>query len=201
MLMRLAQKSGVFILPNFLDAATCADIRQQMEQAPSKPMTIYNPTTQQSGVLQDNFRQTSRCQVSPRLRSLMKSRLESIQDQLEQHFKLTFTSIEKPRFFIYRLGHFFGLHNDDAFGRKVNITIFLNDQVNSNKEVLGDSTSYTGGSLTLYGLLDKPGWRERGIPMTGKTGMLVAYSALLMHEVTPITQGERFAIVTHCRGS
>ncbi|MEM7035039.1 MAG: 2OG-Fe(II) oxygenase [Chloroflexota bacterium] len=197
--LKLAQKLGVFVNPDFLAVDTCIDIRQQMKDAPGQPMTIYDPVKQQGGIVDDS-RLTFNCNVSSTLQSTIRTQLKHIQPDLEQHFNDRFATIETPVFFIYDTDHFFGLHNDDVFGRKVNITIFLNNEAADDQATLDESSCYTGGTLTLYGLLNKPCWQQRGIPIRGQTGMLVAYSALLNHEVTPVQKGQRFAIVSHGRG-
>jgi SM-20-related protein len=75
--------------------------------------------------------------------------------------------------------------------RQVSAVIFLN----SAAEARGPE-SYSGGALTFYGLIDGPCWRGYGFPLVGEQGLLIAFRSDVLHEVTVVTRGERYSIVT-----
>ena len=104
---------------------------------------------------------------------------------------------------IYREGDFFLPHEDSGHEpddveevkeRQVSAVLFLNAE----SEVPGPDI-YGGGSLSFYGLIDDPRMKGRGIPLIGEPGLLVAFRPELVHEVTPVTHGERYTVVTWFR--
>lgn len=76
--------------------------------------------------------------------------------------------------------------------RKISAVLFLNRA----GESLDDS-SFAGGALTLYGLLDNSRSKKYGFPIIAEEGLLVAFNANLVHEVTPVTHGARYSIVSY----
>lgn len=118
-------------------------------------------------------------------RELVRARLEQVRESLEQHFAIALGEPEEPQFLRYDAGDYFVAHQDGntplardaSLSRRVSVSIFLN-------------AGYSGGSLVLHG-----GGNERTI-VDAMTGMLVAFRSETTHEVTPVTDGERLAIVT-----
>jgi SM-20-related protein len=78
----------------------------------------------------------------------------------------------------------------------VSIVVFLNGEGDP-----ADDQSYTGGSLTFYGLMRDARADDRGFPVTGEAGLLVAFPSQLVHSVTPVTCGMRFTIVSWLEGT
>jgi SM-20-related protein len=127
-------------------------------------------------------------------------RLFEISGELATVFDLELTTIHPLKFTRYDVGDFYKVHRDvtDDAGapdmirsRKLALTMFLNQQGDE-----PDEADYCGGSLTFYGLLDDPDWQAVGIPLDSEAGMLVAFRPNVMHEVTPVTHGTRYAITT-----
>jgi len=107
---------------------------------------------------------------------------------LESHFGTTLTDCERPQFLRYETGDFFVRHQDgntDQYEfdhlrvRRISIVVFLND-------------SFSGGSLTFYD-------PEATFALAGETGLLVAFKAETVHEVLPVTSGERFTVISWFR--
>lgn len=101
----------------------------------------------------------------------------------------------------YNVGDFFVAHQDGNTGmlrldtdatRKISITIFLNAQ--SSAQISG---SYCGGSLKFSDYRAVPEYREFDLP--AEHGLLVAFRSETTHEITPITHGERYAVVSWFR--
>ena len=106
----------------------------------------------------------------------------------------------KPQFLAYKPGDFYLPHTDNfnksgvattLAKRKVTAVIFLNSEA-----VAPGRDTYSGGSLTFYGLIDEPRWRDCGFSLVGEAGLLIAFRADILHEVPPVTHGERHTIVT-----
>ena len=115
---------------------------------------------------------------------------------------MTLTDCQEPQFLVYREGDFFHRHRDSrresdaaefSKQRRVSVIVFLNGE----DEVPGPDV-YGGGSLTFYELMSGSGV-EYGIPLVGEPGLLVAFRPELLHEVTPVTHGERYTIVSWFR--
>ena len=140
-------------------------------------------------------RRTSRVLPSAETVSYVSQRLEAHRHDLERHFAIELGGCEEPQFLRYGVGDFFVAHQDGNTGlinldsdrtRRVSVTIFLNTQ---SAEQHGES--YCGGSLVFSD------WRTGARhEVAGDAGMLVAFRSETTHEVTPVTQGERYAIVT-----
>jgi PKHD-type hydroxylase len=81
----------------------------------------------------------------------------------------------------YRVGQTYGLHVDDALmgGLRTDLSFTL---------FLSDPETYDGGGLAIE---DHLGTREVRL----EAGALVLYPSTTLHRVTPVTRGERLAIV------
>jgi PKHD-type hydroxylase len=105
----------------------------------------------------------------------------------EKYFKYDLTFIEELQFTAYdKKGSFYGKHIDaeyDGLGyRKLSFTIQLSEE-----------KSYKGGSLCMYNGRN-PDFASREI------GTFVAFPSWLLHEVTPIIEGERYSLVGWVHG-
>ena len=111
--------------------------------------------------------------------------LSSVREALIAHE--VFAAAVRPRAFTpfllsrYREGQTYGMHVDDALMKgirtDVSFTLFLSDP--------GD---YEGGALAIEDTFEG---REIRLP----AGSLVLYPSTTLHQVTPVTRGERLAIV------
>jgi len=73
----------------------------------------------------------------------------------------------------------------------VSLVIFLNRE---SQEPADDA--YGQGYLTFYGLLDGPHWKKCAFPLKAEPGLLIAFPSDKWHEVTPVSHGRRFTVVT-----
>lgn len=101
-------------------------------------------------------------------------------------YKKNIKFVEAPQFLHYNVGGKYDVHNDSedyvdgkltrVCDRDITILIYLND-------------NYTGGELEF------PGW---GVTFKPKAGTLIAFPSYVefSHRVHPITDGERFTIVS-----
>ena len=100
------------------------------------------------------------------------------------HFEpLQFTSYDSDR------KEFYGKHMDCTFGvphktasRKLSITLQL-----------CESDEYQGGDLKLY-------QSAEAVVAPKKKGQLIVFPSFIMHEVTPVTKGTRYSLVTWVHG-
>jgi SM-20-related protein len=104
-------------------------------------------------------------------------------------FGLRLVSREGAGFLRYRHGGGYGLHRDRADGgsdwpqaarRQVSLVLFLNSSGDA------ESGGFTGGVLRLV---------DEGIDIVPAQGLLVAFRADMLHDVTPVTSGTRDVVV------
>ena len=130
-------------------------------------------------------------QVDVPLRDRVRSLLAIAQPRLAEHFGVELSHAEEPQFLRYLPGDFFVAHqdgntpviHDDTRHRRISVVLFLNAE-------------YGGGQLVLHGRY--PDWEKR-YPMPAHPGTLVAFRSETTHEVTPVTHGERYTIVSWYR--
>lgn len=129
-----------------------------------------------------SFRRAQWCAVPRSCEALLADRLLAVGHGLEREFG-ALTSFEGPNLLRYREGHFFRPHPDEdprtrVRPRKVTITVSLNDE------------TFSGGTLRLY-----PGRDGHPMDVAPRCGRFVAFPSRMVHEVTPITNGTRYALV------
>ena len=117
----------------------------------------------------------------------------------EDHFGVALAQCDPPQFLRYVTGDYFVAHqdgntpliHDDSRFRKVSIVIFL-----SRKTAAPQPESYGGGALVTHGTYAESYRRSE---LGAEPGSLVAFRAETTHEVTPVTHGERYTIVSWYR--
>lgn len=184
----------VLVLPNFFDEQKSAEIVAELRAAPGAQATVYGASV--SGSVDERVRRAVRQTPSAKTVEYVRKRLLECQAQVEDHFNVSLSEIEEPQFLHYRVGDFFVAHQDgntgmmrmDSEARRVSVVIFLNERSDVSKD-----GSYCGGSLVFHD------WRHgRGsgeLPQAYVPGTFVAFRSETTHEVTPVTDGERFTIV------
>ena len=192
------QKAGLFIIPDFLEPAFIAELIQEMKFAPKEPGIV----TDLQGVdrVNEDYRKVLDVFPSKEIRSILKQRLLGLMPELEKHFKVSLAGCEPIQYLIYRPGDFFKPHADGGKSagkshekqqRRVSVVIFLNRE--SEEPVDG---GYGQGRLTFYGLINGPQWEGCGFALNSDPGLLIAFPSEKIHEVTPVSHGERFTAVT-----
>jgi SM-20-related protein len=189
---------GLFVDKEFLDPETCARLRSDVQSATSIPATVRDRGA--TYTVDESVRRTKWADVSAETRSFVEDRVLTLKPTLERHFDLELTGCQPLQFLVYRKCDFFQAHVDSvrepdaaefSRERRVAVVLFLN----SESEEPGPD-SYGGGSLTFYGLLPDPRAKSYGFPLIGEAGVLVAFLPEVVHEVTPVTHGERYTVVT-----
>ena len=143
----------------------------------------------------ERVRRVRHVSVSEETLAFVSRRLEDLREPIARHFGIKLTSFEEPQFLCYRVGDFFVAHQDGNTGlvnldtdrtRRISVSIFLN-----NHSAMLEPDSYAGGALVFSD------WRTGSRhEIAGEAGMLVAFRSELTHEVTQVTHGERFAVVS-----
>jgi SM-20-related protein len=189
---------GLYLLRNFLNARTCAEIVAEMNSVAGGPATIYGQGSSVS--IDERVRKAVSQMPSRDTIESVRRRLLECKCQIAEHFCINLSSCEEPQFLRYRVGDFFVAHQDgntgmvrlDSEARRVSLVILLSRQVETPEE-----GAHCGGSLVFHDWRAAAGNRE--FRLAAEAGTLVAFRSETTHEVTPVTNGERYSIASWFR--
>jgi SM-20-related protein len=185
----------LFIVKQFLEPDTCRKIVAEMSAAQGDAATVYGRTI--SGSVEQSVRRALRIRPLVATVESIVSRLWGVKELVEKHFDVALGACEDPQFLHYREGDFFVAHQDGNTGmtrldterRLVSTVIFLSRESES-----PERGAYCGGSLVFSDYRS-----DSKFHLIGEPGMLVAFRAETTHEITPVTHGERYSIVSWYR--
>lgn len=189
---------GIYTEEGFLDREACESLKASVRAGSRERALIYEGGTDY--VLNESRRSAVKVSVSDAVASAVKEKLLAKCEEFSRRFRVEVKDCQEPTFLVYKPGDFFEPHRDLTENgnapehirrRQVSAVVFLGDETAGGCE--GD---YEGGSLAFYGLLKDPRCKHVGIPVRGKSGMLVAFRSDVYHQVSPVTKGERFTIVS-----
>jgi SM-20-related protein len=189
---------GIYTEEDFLDRATCELVKNEMRASEHSRAKVYDRDW--NNVVHDVYRSTLLVKVGERINTLVRERLLEKRPTFNERFGVEVNDCQGPSYLIYKPGDFFesslcGSKKSDAPDfirtRQVSAVVFLSDE-----DAGAERGEYAGGSLAFYGLLKDPRCAHIGIPVKGRAGLLVAFRSDVYHQVTPVTRGERFTIVS-----
>jgi len=195
--VRFFQMLGFLVEPNFLTSDDCGRIRREMVSSNPEPAGVVHDG---KTVLDPGRRSTTRVEVGEASHRLVENKLSTARRSLERHFGVALQDCQEPQFLLYQEGDFFRLHADtnDFDGspeflrqRKISTIIFIGQQAADDRPA-----SDLGGELVFHGLIDDPRMRDRGFSFPHDVGTLLAFPSHLLHEVTPVTRGQRYTVTT-----
>lgn len=191
-----AASFNLYLDSEFLDARTCSEIIKDFANIPHHPATVYG--SHAAGSVDEAARKTVRLLPSAQTVEHITAKLIQVRAAIAAHFGLSLTKYEEPQFLRYEVGDFFVAHQDGNTGlmlsereqfRKISVVVFLNQQ-----SEVPEAGSYGGGSLVFTEWRPR---RNRGqYSLPAAPGTLVAFPAETTHEVTPVTWGQRYSIVS-----
>ena len=191
------KRLGLFVLDDFLDAGYCAQLCSEVLASPATPGRVGGDNEKKRGWVDDSRRSVLCADVSKSTGMLLGSRLAAVKPSLEKHFQVPLANCDGPHFLRYGPGNFYSPHRDaDAStpdhlrGREVSIIVFLNPSTQDPAFEGG----YVGGDLAFYGLLQGERWDKCGFSFDAAPGLLVAFRPNLLHEVKPVTFGQRLTV-------
>jgi SM-20-related protein len=192
----LLARLGLFAVSGFLEANLCEEVRASVASASAVPATVR----QEDDVygVDEDTRRTKHATVPDATEELVKERLLAVKPEIEEHYGLSLTNLQPLQFLVYSEGGFFRRHvdrgpdaKDATFSkeRRVSVVLFLNGE-----SEMPSPDSYGGGELTFYGLLEDERAKDLGLPLTAEPGLLITFPSEMVHEVTPVTHGERYTV-------
>ncbi|HEX5966676.1 MAG TPA: 2OG-Fe(II) oxygenase [Pyrinomonadaceae bacterium] len=176
----------------------CERIVNEISALEGSASVVYGRA--QSGVVHETARKSLRLTPSLETIELITGRLFARMDQVAQHFGVKLSEYEDPQFLRYQVGDFFVAHQDGNTGmlqldtdlRLVSTVIFLSRESETASEQV-----HCGGSLMFTNFRAAP---ERAkFHVRAEPGMMIAFRSETTHEVTPVTHGERYSIVSWYR--
>ena len=184
-------------IADFLDQGACLRLREELRQAVGAPATLLGRDP--ASAVAPQIRRVTRAAIPTATARRLVRLLMERKPAIERHFGVVLDKCEEPQFLRYQPGDFFVPHqdgntplvHDDSRFRKISAVLFLNAQ----SEETSPGT-YGGGSFVFHG--SYPDLLLR-VPIAPAPGTLVAFRAETTHEVTPVTHGERFSVVTWFR--
>lgn len=185
----------LYIVKNFLDEEICRNLIAEMRQSPASLAQTYGKG---EAVVDERVRRARSATVSRRAATQVAQCIGQTRKAIASHFGIDLSGFEEPQFLCYGVGDFFVAHQDGNTGlvqletdrtRRISLSIFLNNQSS-----VAAPDRYCGGGLVFSDW--RPGSRQE---VRGEAGMLIAFRSELTHEVTPVTHGERCAIVSWYR--
>jgi len=196
-----ASHFNLYLAPHFFDAGECARLLAALRPSPTTQAPVYIEGADR--FVHEDVRRTTSLHPADEIFSVVHSRLCEEKPALEKHFGLTLTDCERPQFLRYQTGDFFVRHQDGNTEqlqfdhlriRRISLIVFLNEHT-----VQPQADSFSGGSLNFYDLNEAGPDGPTAFPLFGETGLLVAFTAETMHEVAPVTNGERFTVISWFR--
>jgi predicted 2-oxoglutarate/Fe(II)-dependent dioxygenase YbiX len=177
-----------YLLGDALSPDECRACRQAMDTGVAEAAEVLG-----SGVARlDEVRRADSVEVSDEMVAFVEARLDGARAAVAAHFGLTLTGREGAGFLRYHPGGFYAPHVDwsdsgaweEAAARRVAAVLFL-----GSSRDLDPGGAFTGGVLRLYPDGAAP------IDVVPRCGMLVAFRATTLHEVTAVEGGVRDAVV------
>lgn len=178
----------------------CEQIVNELSALEGRSSLVYGRS--ESGVVHEGTRRSLRLTPAAETVELITDSLLACMDQVARHFELTLCECEETQFLRYQKGDFFVAHQDGNTGmlrldterRLVSTVIFLSREVQSPAE---GRNVYCGGSLVFTNQRVAP--EHAKFHMRAEPGTLIAFRSETTHEVTPVTHGERYSIVSWYR--
>ena len=188
----LLKRLGLFIIEEFLSPEQCQDMIKAVNSGKS---SVSSVVTAGKSHIDREVRSTLITSVASDTLEQINSKLRSIQSTVASHYQRTPENIEGTQFLTYNPGGYYVAHTDNGdhtvANRAITAVIFLNHETKDERP-----DHYTGGGLTIYGLVKKPGAEKFGMTVHSSTGLLVTFPSDMFHGVSPVTWGKRHSIVS-----
>jgi predicted 2-oxoglutarate/Fe(II)-dependent dioxygenase YbiX len=178
----------IFIAEHVMDDATCRRIQAAMDVGVREPTEIIDGDI----TLAEDVRRASHIEVPPAIFELIDAHLDAQRDAAGAFFGLPLEGREGVNLLRYEAGGFYKPHVDRAYlaawppaaRRALTVILFL-----ESSRVADPASGFTGGVLRLFPDGGEP------VEIVPRRGMLVAFPADTMHEVSPVIGGHRDTIV------
>jgi predicted 2-oxoglutarate/Fe(II)-dependent dioxygenase YbiX len=166
----------LYVVRGFFDQSFCRAVRAAMDAGDVEPAEVLSDSFDEDR----DVRRASMIEIDPATLAAVERRLGAERERIAAFFDIPLTEREGAGFLRYPPGGFYRPHRDradfapwpDAARRRITAVVFLN------------TAGFTGGLL-----------RVNDRTVTPETGMLAAFPADEIHEVTRVDGGVRDAVV------
>jgi SM-20-related protein len=180
----------VFVASDALTATDCERVRSAMATGVSHDAEVLDEASE----IRQEARRAADVDVPEDVLALVESCLDSYRDAIGAFHARALHEREGAGFLRYDAGGFYGPHVDradlpswpDAAQRSVTVVLFLNSSQET--DAAGD---FTGGRLRIF----PAGPSGAAVDIAPTRGLLVAFPAEMVHEVTVVTSGRRDAVI------
>ena len=178
---------GFYRQPGFMTPAECLAVRWAMDRG-----VVEQAEVLAGGIQGDpGVRRATLIEPDPNLVGEVEARLETCREPVAKTLGMAVADREGPGFIRYPTGGFYRAHRDrgddsaweGAARRAVAIVVFLNDGRDG-----GSPGEFDGGVLRLF-------LSDASVDIVPEAGLLVAFPADVLHEVTEVRGGTRDTIV------
>jgi predicted 2-oxoglutarate/Fe(II)-dependent dioxygenase YbiX len=179
----------IFIAEHVMDDDTCRRVQAAMDVGVREPTEVIL----EDMALLEEVRRASHIEVPPAIFELIGAHLDAQRVALATFFRWRLEGREGVNLLRYEAGGFYKPHIDraelpawpPAARRAVTVILFLE----SSREV-DAAGGFTGGILRLF-----PDGEDTPVEIAPKRGLLVAFPADNVHEVTLVEEGHRDTVV------
>ncbi|MCB2261711.1 MAG: 2OG-Fe(II) oxygenase [Candidatus Thiosymbion ectosymbiont of Robbea hypermnestra] len=201
----ILERLGVFMIRDFMEPGFCRQILEEARRTTLfRPGGITNPDGKT--IIDESVRKVQETGLPKSIFDTVGQKLEAIKPQLEAKFEVELVDRQGPHFLLYRKGDFFMPHGDQVYSgdglnyaqrRRVSAVIFVNGEHPTEDEepAPAEIDCYEGGDLVFYGLLEREEMARVGFSLNGRPGLFAAFDSTVIHEVKPVTAGDRLTIV------
>jgi predicted 2-oxoglutarate/Fe(II)-dependent dioxygenase YbiX len=179
----------IFIVERAMDDATCRRVEAAMDVGVREPTEVIEGEFE----LAEDVRRASHIEVPPAIFDLIDRHLEAQRGAIGSFFEWPLDGREGVNLLRYEPGGFYKPHVDradlpawpPAAHRLVTVVLFL--ESSREAEAAG---GFSGGVLRLF-----TDGEDTPVEIVPKRGMLVAFPAAAVHEVSPVIDGHRDTVV------
>jgi predicted 2-oxoglutarate/Fe(II)-dependent dioxygenase YbiX len=178
----------LYVHPGFIEPWFCVRIREAMDAGVSEHAEVLDTSFDR----REQTRRAASIDPDAALVSDVEARLERVRPLVSRFFGVPLAEREGVGFLRYPSGGFYRPHRDraaapswpDAARRAVALVTFLNDS----RGTAVDSGQFEGGTLRLF-------FEDGPVNVAPQQGLLVAFDADVLHEVTIVRGGVRDTLV------
>lgn len=190
---------GLFVRDGLLDEDTCLAVLTCVASTEGESAAVL-PAGESALAVDEEVRRAWEVPLPAVLETRLVDAVERLRPDLEAWCGCALAPCDAVAVLRYPVGAFYRSHRDrpreimppdpgadpglsELARRRVSVVVFVN----------AAGTAFTGGELRLFDLVDEA---PDGLDLVPEAGTLVAFTSDLLHEVRPVTAGERVSVVT-----